>query len=315
MQIKQLTDDQFYKWDQFVFDHNDATFFHRAGWKTVIEKSFGHPTYFFYVEENGQIQGILPLGHVKSRLFGNALISTPFSVYGGIVANGENAKRILEEKAIELASQLNVDYLEMRNIQSTNSRWTTKDLYVTFRKHIDTDPVKNFEAIPRKQRAMVKKGIKAGLSATIDEGVDRLYDAYSQSVHNLGTPVFPKNYFAAIPVIILLYPCIKLHLRKKECVSQISRHVLSDDYDAAALAKTTLYQICEQYSRRYNIPSLVDAIYHSDNILRHTVFTAFVLIVLILPINTTLQRLLALLFSYQIVIIISNASIIYRRLK
>ena len=53
-------------------------------------------------------------------------------------------------------------------------------------------------AIPRKQRAMVRKGIKAGLVGEPDPAIDNLYEAYSQSVRNLGTPVFAKRHFQAI---------------------------------------------------------------------------------------------------------------------
>ncbi len=53
-------------------------------------------------------------------------------------------------------------------------------------------------AIPRKQRAMVRKGFNRGLSAETDEHTDRLYACYAANVHRLGTPVFPRNYFAML---------------------------------------------------------------------------------------------------------------------
>ncbi len=90
---------------------------------------------------------------------------------------------------------LNVEYLEYRHMYPRLAGRPTKDLYVTFRKNIDPDEEKNMLAIPRKQRAMVRKGIKAGLHSTIDRDIERFYDAYSASVHRLGTPVFSKKYF------------------------------------------------------------------------------------------------------------------------
>jgi FemAB-related protein (PEP-CTERM system-associated) len=82
----------------------------------------------------------------------------------------------------------------MRNRRRQHPDWPVKDLYVTFRKAIDRDSEKNMLAIPRKQRAMVRKGIKEELHAEIDESVDRHYDLYSESLRNLGTPVFSKRY-------------------------------------------------------------------------------------------------------------------------
>ncbi|CAA9889367.1 Peptidoglycan bridge formation protein FemAB [Candidatus Methylobacter favarea] len=192
--IKILDEANFARWDSFVQATDEATFFHQTGWKTVIEKAFAHKTYYLYSETNGKISGILPLVHIKSLLFGNALVSTAFCVYGGIVASNEGSSSELDREACRLADELGVDYLEMRN-RSRKTERPYKELYVNFRKKLHPDIEKNFLAIPRKQRAMVRKGIDAGLTSTIDNNVDRLFSAYSESVRNLGTPVFPKKYF------------------------------------------------------------------------------------------------------------------------
>ncbi len=196
------------RWDAFVEACPEATFFHRAGWKKAIEAGMGHRAHFLYAESNGAIEGVLPLGHVKSFLFGNALMSAPFCVYGGVAAHSDAARVALHKAAEELARRLGVDYLEMRNAQFArieppesqlpNEDWLEKELYVTFRKEIDADAEKNLLSIPRKQRAVVRKGIKAGLVSEIDTDIQRFYDAYAQSVRNLGTPVFPKKFFSVL---------------------------------------------------------------------------------------------------------------------
>ncbi|HTF19064.1 MAG TPA: FemAB family XrtA/PEP-CTERM system-associated protein, partial [Chryseolinea sp.] len=84
---------------------------------------------------------------------------------------------------------------EYRSFAPSHDNWAYKDLYVTFRKDIAPDIERNLLAIPRKQRAMVRKGIKAGLKSEVDPGVERFFAAYSASVHRLGTPVFSKRYF------------------------------------------------------------------------------------------------------------------------
>jgi len=194
MEIKILENGDIGRWDAFVERHPQATFFHRAGWKTVLERAFGHRTRFLYAEEDGVIRGILPLAQVKSLLFGNTLSSTPFCVYGGVVAEDERVKRELLDAACSLADRLGVDALELRSRQAVDASWPTKALYVTFRKTISADAEENLKAIPRKQRAMVRKGIKAGLTSEEDAGWKRLYRIYSESVRNLGTPVFSGNY-------------------------------------------------------------------------------------------------------------------------
>ncbi len=196
--IKTLDVANYSRWDSFVQASSEATFFHQSGWKEVIERSFGHKTYFYYVENEGKITGILPLVHINSFFFGNTLVSVAPCVYGGIVANDEQSYLKLDEKACKLAEELGVDCLEIRNKVQRNPERPHKKLYVTFRKELDADVEKNFLAIPRKQRAIVRKGIEAGLISVIDANVDRIYRVYSESVRNLGTPVFSKKYFQTL---------------------------------------------------------------------------------------------------------------------
>lgn len=197
--IKRLDGAGHAAWDAFVHACPEATFFHRASWRTVLEDVFGHRAHYLYAERDGRIQGVLPLGHVRSRLFGNALISVPFCVYGGVAAADEASARALTDAARDLAEELKVDYLELRHLAPRNPDWLCKSaLYVTFRKEIDVDPEQNMLAIPRKQRAMVRKGIKHELHGEIDTDTGRFFDIYADSVHRLGTPVFPARYFRAL---------------------------------------------------------------------------------------------------------------------
>lgn len=199
VRVREAQADDAAAWDAFVQNCPDATFLHRYAWKGIFERSFGHRMYYLCAEDDhGAMIGVLPLGHVRSRMFGNALISVPFLVYGGAAANTDRARQALEAAAEELAVQMQVDYLELRNLRSTQPEWLKKDLYVTFRKEMDPDPEVNLTRIPRKQRAMVRKGIQAGLTSEIDQTTDRFYFAYSSSVRNLGTPVFSRRYFEQI---------------------------------------------------------------------------------------------------------------------
>jgi FemAB-related protein (PEP-CTERM system-associated) len=186
------------KWDAFVVGCPEATFFHRSGWQRVIRTVFGHKTYYLYAERDGRIEGVLPLSHVKSFIFGNALVSLPFAVYGGVAAENCDAAALLEQRAQELAYELRVDHLELRNVASRHSDWPSQELYVTFRKEILPDIDANMLAIPRKQRAMVRKGIKHGLRSEIETDPDRFFTLFADNVHRHGTPALPRRYFEAL---------------------------------------------------------------------------------------------------------------------
>jgi FemAB-related protein (PEP-CTERM system-associated) len=196
--VKRLEPAGIDRWNGYVRARPEATFFHRAEWMTVLERALGHATFYLYAERRGEIAGILPLGQVRSWLFGNSLISTPFCVYGGVVADGAAEAAALTEAACDLARRLGVDYLELRNLCRRQAGWPCKELYVTFRREIDPDPQKNLEAIPRKQRAMVRKGMQQGLRSEIDSGIERFFPIYAESVRNLGTPVFPRRLFEGL---------------------------------------------------------------------------------------------------------------------
>jgi FemAB-related protein (PEP-CTERM system-associated) len=186
------------RWDAFVLACPQATFFHRTGWQQIIRKVFGHPTHYLYVERDGRIEGVLPLAHVKSFVFGNALISLPFAVYGGVAADTPEAAALLEAESQKLALQLGVAHLELRNVSQRHSDWPTQNLYVTFRKEILPNAEANMLAIPRKQRAMVRKGITNRLRSEIDPGVNRFFALFADNVHRHGTPALPKRYFEAL---------------------------------------------------------------------------------------------------------------------
>lgn len=187
------------RWDAFVEGCPSATFFHRAGWRRVLSGSFGHDCYFLFVQRGGEIRGVLPLVHVKSRLFGNSLISNAFCVYGGPAALDDTAYDALDAAATELAERLGVDVLTYKLMAPRHDEWVRdSELYATFRKEISTDHDANMKAIPRKQRAMVRKGIKNGLRSEVDESAARFYPVYAESVHALGTPVFSRAYIDAL---------------------------------------------------------------------------------------------------------------------
>jgi FemAB-related protein (PEP-CTERM system-associated) len=193
--------DQDEAWDRYVNAHPAATFFHRAAWRGVIEQAFGHSTHYLAAEQDGAIAGVLPLAQVKTRLFGHSLISLPFCVYGGPLAEEPAIADALAAHAAELGGKLGAAATELRFRADPGAAykaagWQERDgIYVTFRRPITGDDDANLKAIPRKQRAMVRKGIDRGLQSRVGQDVDGLYRIYAESVRNLGTPVFARRYF------------------------------------------------------------------------------------------------------------------------
>jgi FemAB-related protein (PEP-CTERM system-associated) len=186
------------RWEDFIHHCPDATFFHRIGWKNVIEECFGHETHYLLAERDGRIVGVLPLAEVRSLLFGHALVSLPFCAYGGVAALETEAVTALHGYARELGEKLGVEHLELRDRAVREPGWPQQDLYVTFRKAILPELDHNLAAIPRKQRAMVRKGVARGLVSRIDADPNRFFGLYADNMHRHGTPPLAKRYFEAL---------------------------------------------------------------------------------------------------------------------
>ena len=123
-------------------------------------------------------------------------MSNAFQVYGGPVATDEASRAALVDYATDLLAKTKADHLEFRSEVANTPGWLTKEgLYVTFRRDISADHEKNLNAIPRKQRAVVRKGIANELTTRVGHDWRTLHRVYGESVRNLGTPVFSRKYF------------------------------------------------------------------------------------------------------------------------
>lgn len=192
--VRLAGEDDARRWDDYVAASEAGTFCHRYGWSRVLSRAFGHRPRFLLAEEGSRVVGVLPLAEVRSRLFGRSLSSLPFCVYGGVLADGPEADAALRGQACAIAEELGVGALELRSTRDSGSGWPGKDLYYTFRKVLEPDHDTNLKAIPNRQRAMIRKGIAAGLDSEECEGTERLYRVYAESLRNLGTPVFARRY-------------------------------------------------------------------------------------------------------------------------
>ncbi len=181
-------------WDAFVRGHADGTAYHLFAWRGLLETTFGHRGEYLVAERAGRLCGVLPLAEVRSRLFGHSLSSLPFCPYAGPIGVDEATVSALVGHAERLAQERRVAHLELRGFRSGGRGWPVQDLYVTFRREIGADDEANMKAIPRKQRAMVRKGIANGLEARVGD-LDVFHRLYADNVHRHGTPGQSRAFF------------------------------------------------------------------------------------------------------------------------
>jgi FemAB-related protein (PEP-CTERM system-associated) len=186
--------------DVFLDGHPDATPFHRRAWVEAVTRGCGHKAHYL-IAGDGAVTGVVPLHEVHSMLFGRALVSSGFAVAGGILANDPASVEVLGEAAWALAGQTSCPTLEMRG-GALPEHWTQDTTtYLNFARDLASDDEAELLAIPRKQRAEVRKALGNDLTVDVGRsGADRAahYAVYAESVRNLGTPVFPRSLFEAV---------------------------------------------------------------------------------------------------------------------
>ena len=138
---------------------------------------------------------MLPLAAGQSLLFGHALVSLPFARLRRAGRVDAERAEALDEAQSDSRATLGVDHLELRNVAPRAADWPRQDCTSRSASRILPDVEANMLAIPRKQRAMVRKGIKRGLRSEIDADVDRFFALYADNVHRHGTPALSEALF------------------------------------------------------------------------------------------------------------------------
>jgi FemAB-related protein (PEP-CTERM system-associated) len=188
--------------DAWIMAHDNALPFHRPKWLNAIEAGTGQAAHCLIAEKAGEIAAILPFHLVHSPLFGRALVSSGFAVGGGIMSNSATATRTLAAEICALAERWSCPTVELRGGAMPGGSWLERrDAHANFLKTLQADDEAELLAIPRKQRAEVRKGLENGLTIATGRGqrdLDLHYAVYAESVRNLGTPVFPKSLMASV---------------------------------------------------------------------------------------------------------------------
>ncbi len=187
-------------WDDYVQSHPEGTFFHSTAWRNAVVDAWGHATPFLIAERAGTIEGVLPLYLIRSLLAGKLLVSVPYAVYGGILADNDGARAGLFNAAMDLARQERVKMLDLRSEKAAVPDVPVIDRYVTFRRELPERPEDVLGWIPRKTRAAARKGRERyNLGVSFDDANLRaVYDLYCLSMRRLGSLNYPYAFFESI---------------------------------------------------------------------------------------------------------------------
>lgn len=195
--VRDIEPGDFPAWDEFVTAHPQGSPFHLIAWKKTIEEVFRYRPQYLAAFDGSTIAGALPLFLVSNWITGKALISTPFSVYGGALASSDESRAALSEYVEKFARALDVQYVELRNTDpGQRLGYSSVDRYVTFRGPVSADEEAVLQSIPRKTRRIVRKSLEHPYSVHVQKEDIRIFeDLYSRSLRRLGTPAFPRKHF------------------------------------------------------------------------------------------------------------------------
>lgn len=185
----------------FVRTTPGGTVFHLPQWLTAVARGCGQPGHMLIAERGGEIAGILPLTAVHSPIFGSALVSSGFAVGGGILSSTRSGTGRLADAALALARRASCDEIELRGGEVPKGWEKRHGIYADFCRPLEADEESQLLSISRKQRAEIRKSLARDLTVETGTGErDRAahYRVYSESVRNLGTPVFPRRLFDSV---------------------------------------------------------------------------------------------------------------------
>ncbi len=189
-------------WDAYVSKHPHGSPFHLSAWGRTLESTFGfRPENLAAIGPDGAITGVLPLYEVDNFMTGRVLISSPFAVYGGILADSPEVRDAIAREARRIGEERGVQYIELRNtdasqVTSEVTGATPVDRYVTFTQ--DVKPMTDEEllaTVHKKTRNMVRKALKSPFSTRVTGSLDTFYALMCNNYRRLGTPIFPRSFF------------------------------------------------------------------------------------------------------------------------
>jgi FemAB-related protein (PEP-CTERM system-associated) len=184
----------------FAMTQKPALLSRHPAWLQILQYGQEHDPYLIEAAENGQTVGLLPLAFVRSFLFGRFLIGLPYLNVGGPIAADDEVARRLIDRAVDLADELKVRYLELRHEKHIDHPYLTakQNHKVHMRLKLPDFPGPLWEGFPASVRNQVRKGQKNNLEVIWGrrELLPEFYAVFSENMRDLGTPVYPLRLFA-----------------------------------------------------------------------------------------------------------------------
>lgn len=198
--VVRLSPGRLREWDEYVQAHAEGTFFHQVGWRNAVWNSFGHRDLYLVAVRDERIVGGLPLFLVKSRIAGRLLVSVPYAVGGGILADDDEVSRALFEEGKRLVHMHECVAMDLRSERAAVTGVPIVEGYVGFTRRLPDSSREVPGWLPRKARAAARNARnKFGLTVSYgDHHLDEVWRLYSLSMRRLGSLAYPRSFFECL---------------------------------------------------------------------------------------------------------------------
>lgn len=194
---------------------NQLTPFHSKEWGTLLKEVHG-------IGVSGETG--MPLSLIRSRIFGNRLISVPFSDYGGPSSKTLEEASEAAGAARSEAERMGVDFLEVRTPvmhgdSLEKAGYARRDDYCTFVIDLEKPEERLLSSMEKRTRNDISKGQKSGFDVVEAEGpedIKRFYGLYAGTMKRLGSPPQPMRFFTAMKEFLGKEACIRMAYIGKE---------------------------------------------------------------------------------------------------
>ena len=188
------------EWNRYVESNPAASLYHRAEWQALIKETFGHSGYYFSARDNtGHITGVLPLIRLRSRLFGDFMVSMPYFNYGGAVADHPLIEQHLMEAAAQQGARIGVSHIEFRD-DTPRRELPARTEKVNMILHLPDNQDELWQSFTPKLRAQIRRPQREKPQVLMGgvEYLDDFYAVFSRNMRDLGTPVYSRTFFRNI---------------------------------------------------------------------------------------------------------------------
>lgn len=203
IRLATLTDKEL--WNQYVYQHVDATPYHNFAWLESAKIAYQHNFIaWLALDENNTVVGVLPTVFIKPPLKSGKLSALPFCDVGGALANNSSITEQLLTKAHRYCQQNNIPTFEHR--QSIQHELNTEEAVSSASKvrmllNLPENSEILFSSFKSKLRSQIRKAEKNGLTSSVGQDQKHLggfYQVFARNMRDLGSPVHSKQWFEAI---------------------------------------------------------------------------------------------------------------------